>query len=228
MIRLLTAVVVSGLVTLTGYGVTCLFGAPALGASAAVGIGAAVLSCWVLPWMIGRRVERFADAVVEGKSRVLRGASVEVHGVEPLPIGVLDVLRGGATDEVEGPTRLVLADLTVTPIPRVRAPFAAWDPSELLVVAPSPPGTRRALADEQALGCVERVEIFRDDAFHEDDEGRITGTQRLRLTLRCHADAKRVALRYWLESLGELELPAPVAVAAPDETPVAAGASSDC
>lgn len=128
--------------------------------------------------------------------------------VEPLPDAVLPAPGAEA-----GATRLVLVDAIVDP-----ATTRSWRASEIHGTAVG------ADPASPTLARLARIEVFENERFttrtretrtREDGGGDgalpvacvAAGPLRLRLTLRCHADAHRVTLWLGDRRLGDLELP---------------------
>lgn len=171
--------------------------------------------------------KRLAISLFLTKSRVLRGAMVEVHAIDAVPAPARPVPDGNGgpaaedapadaaaadDDPPEPPRRHVRVDLTVTPLGGASR-MRFWDPSDLLLVThdapPLDPMTGDPGPDEAATGSPRDIRLVDPDTGGEDEvEDKLTGRTRLRVVFAVPlAMTGRVKLRYYFEDVGELTLP---------------------
>ncbi len=169
----------------------------------------------VLPWWgsvallvgLGLCVKLFAWRLLKGlmlgafraKGAALAGADATLHAIThatPPKPGADD----SQDDEMEtsGTLRWVHIDLTVH-VPEnnsSKTPFRLWDAGELSIVPvdakAGPP------EDEDSLGTIAGVELFRDGSWVTLDE-KLEGSQRIRLHAGMKPDVQYFKLRYYFE-----------------------------
>ncbi len=168
---------------------------------ALVGVGAAVkylpwygglavlAGLLVALWLFGGRLlHHLLTLPFKAKGRVLRGATLEIHAVAPLPPG-------------DDQARFEL-ELTLTPAAAQGGPFHHWQPGDLELCADG-----RSIEDRTDDGCaIDAVAIVTADGVVADDGASHPGPLRLRLACSAPPDARAVQLRYYFERLGRIEL----------------------
>jgi hypothetical protein len=151
----------------------------------------------------------------QAKGRVLKGATLVVHSIEPAKAPPPKQLTYNAADERvegeseadesasdDGPREWYQLKITVTPKPSTGA-FQHWEPGELRLTRPGLPW------DESDDAClVKDVEIEQDGAFHDHDGLKFHGEQRLRLLMGVQPGTTRLVCRYYFETFGEVNVPA--------------------
>lgn len=190
-----------------------------------IGLGATL--CFVIPLLIKFGLTRFAKGLFETKSRVLRGARVDVHSIrwtekpelideyadddEPADDAFLDEV----SDEVAENLRYVLIEATIQPKPG-QSQMAYYDPSEILLV-PFDKQTAMSMLEqedevegEEAMeGVIASVALVRDDNVFTTDFDKLTDVNRLRFVFAVPQGLTgRVKFQYYFESLGDIQLPA--------------------
>ena len=182
------------------------------------------------PKLFTYAVKRFAIGLFMTKSKVLRGATVVVHRVEPAEARQPSVENADAPADVaetsdaeqdeddepgeddesrDGPRRYVLVDFTVTPQPgQSRMQF--YDPSELMLVpfdlkvSPDPDSE----PDDANSASVDRLTLVNPDGTEVTDFDKLTGPAHLRIVFACPPPLSgRVKFRYYFETFGDLTLP---------------------
>ena len=161
------------------------------------------------------------------KGRVLRGATMQLHGIErgvrprrgmdPSPAPSLPDAAGGEnspTVEVrrrdpaaEPPDNreYYWVDMTIKPIADPNGAFKLWEPSELALM---PAGARISIKDDVEEAAVHEVQVWTDGTWAKDDACKYPGMQRVRLLFGVKPGFTRhVKVRYYLESFGDLQLP---------------------
>jgi hypothetical protein len=167
------------------------------------------------------------------KSRVLRGAGVEVHSVHAVPRPPAKFIdQEGNEDEDEdededdddeeepAPDADRLAyyriDFTLRPLDENAGPMQHWDLDDLCVVdvaAPplsldpnqsGDPGVGYHLAD---------IQIFEAGKFQDDDQGKHVGTQRVSTVIAVPPELRELKFRYYTEQFGRVTLPPPMITA---------------
>jgi hypothetical protein len=149
----------------------------------------------------------------KAKGQVLKGANLQVHNVQPIAMPTL--VRNADTHEGEfADTRAryhqlkwYSVDVSILPTPQDKAAFPAWEPGEMVLV---PPGQK--IIDLESLGKVEAAtihdyQIFQDDRFTIDHDGKHLGSQRVKFTVGVQPEHQILQFRYYLELFGQIEFP---------------------
>lgn len=165
----------------------------------------------------GRLLARLFTAPFRAKGKVLHDASVEINGVYHAPEPAPE--HDPAVDDEDEEEVLdydpswswFFLDVTIRPLPTAAdgKGFTLWEPGELLLVGPdaSPvPGEDEA-EDEDAHCVVHEVDVWHDDAFRVDEQGKYEGPQRLRMHIGLPpGDRHRLQFRYYFELFGRGQL----------------------
>ena len=160
------------------------------------------------------------------KSRVLRGAGVEVHSVQAIPRPPPRFIdqEGNEDDDDEDEESSSDADrfahyrldFTLRPLDEATGPMQHWDLDDLCVVdvaAPAlsldpnesgDPGVGYHLAD---------IQIFDAGRFQDDDQGKHVGTQRVSAVIAVPPELRELKFRYYTEQFGRIILPPPMITA---------------
>lgn len=164
---------------------------------------------WLAMVVIGSLVKRFALGLFGMKSRVLRGATLNVHSMKSIPKPP-EIKPGGDADESDedpaeppSPKDYVEADVTITP--RGDAGDSVWEPAELILTSEKV----KSLADlgDKEVGTTHSVEIWNGTAFGPDDPGKYPGEQRLKIVFEVNSGAGQAWLHYYNEPIGPIKLP---------------------
>jgi hypothetical protein len=158
-------------------------------------------------FMAGSLLKRFIMGAFKAKSAALAGAQATLHGVQR--VGPPKPDEGDDPDDVEmpeEPVEWVQLDVTVH-VPEdngAKTPFRYWDPYELSIVPPdAKPGLHEEDGDD-GLGHIAGVEVF-----HEGEwltvEGKLPGTQRLRIHAGVPPETRYFKLRYYFEIIENRE-----------------------
>jgi hypothetical protein len=198
-------------------------------------LGEAVLLLFLGPKLAGFAIRRFALGLFMTKSKVLRGATVNVHSVEPAarPAGHAaganadeadpdstadddddeereDADAGVEKDE-DSPSYHVLVDFTITP-KRGLSVMQYYDPSELMLA----PFDHKVTFDEDpsdddaGLASVQQLRLVGESGAETDDFDKITGPAHLRVIFACPLSLTgRAKFRYYFETFGDLMVPPP-------------------
>jgi hypothetical protein len=155
---------------------------------------------WLVRHAVRTTVHRLGEAATQGlfdvKSRVLRGATADVHVVRPttLPAGDPESLRWY---EVEA---------TVFPDPSQAGPMSHWDVHDLRLVpataAPPSPFARR----EEEYEPHEMVLVEEGKPVIPVD-GKVTGPRRLRFRVGMPSAVRDLQFRYYFEQFGPFRIP---------------------
>jgi len=151
----------------------------------------------------------------KAKGAALRDAKVTLHSVEPCAAPNPPADEPAEDDEQakeEAARRWYALDVTIEPKPHGGA-FQHWEPGELILIKPdAKPG-----ADPEDLGTTNRVELWRDGQFVNDEDCKYTGTQRVRIQMSLPPDIRKARLGYYFEILDPvIDFPAvALTVAAP-------------
>jgi len=163
-------------------------------------------------------------APFKAKGAPLRGARLVIHELAAMAAPVRRAqpalaMAGGGSDEGscddasdegrDAPPadwRWYRMDATISPPVVNCGPFRAWAPGELMVV-PFDADTSPKAPSDHGVGRIERVEVFHDGGFVEDEGMSFEGEQRLRLEMACSPEVTVAKLRYYFEGFGTIELP---------------------
>jgi hypothetical protein len=153
----------------------------------------------------GRLLKGILIGAFRAKSAALKGAWATLHGAaraeppKPDADGEVDLEEG----ESQGPLGWVHLDMTVH-VPEDNAqktPFQLWDPHELILVpVDARPGPD--FEDEQKLGRIAGVEVMENGNW-VTVEGKLAGTQRVRIHAGMKAGVDTFKLRYYFEILSD-------------------------
>lgn len=147
----------------------------------------------------------------EVKSQVLRGASAEVHRVEPTP----PPPRDEQSDDEEAPPQganWYRIDVTITPT-ATAGPMHHWDLSDLrLVPADTPPTTMKTLSEMGDLEqyALQKVQIMTGGRFADDEMGKYEGPQQIRVLVAVAPHVRELKFQYYAEQFGLVPLPSPL------------------
>ena len=183
-------------------------------------IAEGVLILWGVPRLIKFAAKRFAMNLFTSKSRVLRGAMVQIHRVElahdPRKPPVLENQDYPKTEaaayamNLSSPIneRFILLEFTITP--RTGASrMQFYEPGELLLIPFDAKIDIHAdpNADENA-GVISKCAVIDENGNESEDFDKITGRNKIRAIFKCPATlVGRVKLRYFFEDFGEAMLP---------------------
>jgi hypothetical protein len=153
----------------------------------------------------GRLLERVALSLFKAKGAALAGARARVHAILPAPPHKsADEPASEARDEgLEAePLNWRWIDLTIEVAEAAgeKTPFSLWDPRELMLVSPATKPGRALVRDTSTLGEIHGVELWQDGAWVALD-GKLAGTQRVRLHASAPRGVDRFKLRYYFELL---------------------------
>lgn len=182
----------------------------------------------VLVQMAVGKVGNMAKALFDTKSRVLRGASVQVHAVRPStpPAEVLqagNALPPGEDDEEEARAAVDAAvaaarnlhwfevEATIFPATPRPSPMTHWDIDDLRLV---PLGAKpiawtdnTADDDENEFGLHE-ILIVADGRAVSPADSKFEGPQRLRFRVGVPPGLRAAKFQYYFEQFGEVRFPA--------------------
>ncbi|HLJ12637.1 MAG TPA: hypothetical protein VKU82_15690 [Planctomycetaceae bacterium] len=160
------------------------------------------------------RLQRDLTLAVAQQGQPLENALVEVHSVEPTDPPLESSLIGLDPDDEDYDPELdggvviddsdyFLIDATIAP----RDPEANWDPTALAVV-------NAAFVPQEELeacletGLVHTLEVWRDGNFAPQQEGELTGPQRLRMLVAVPKGLRQAKFAYHFTYFGKVTLPA--------------------
>ena len=152
------------------------------------------------------RIKNFASELFRVKSRVLRGATVDVHTLRPVP--------APEEFEPEDDTQPVMLDwfeidATIFPAPNAAGPMNDWDIDDLRLVPIDEPDREplESAEIENEIGF-NRIAIVENGVASEPDQSKLHGPQRLRLVAGLPRGIRVWKFRYYFEQFGRVELPA--------------------
>ena len=175
-------------------------------------------------------------AMFEAKSRVLRGATAEVHSVEAAPVPPPravdqddededaddddDDEGEGEEEEDETPRELAYyrIDVTIKPAADTDTPMSHWDVGDLCVVDfnakplkldMSGDGEKNEADDPGEGFHFHDVQVMRDGTLHPDEDSKYAGEQRLNVLVGVPPELRELKFRYYTEQFGRIVLPPP-------------------
>jgi hypothetical protein len=177
-----------------------------------------VALAWIGKKAIGYVVRRFALGLFSMKSRALRGATLTVHSITPVPKpAVLDESdeddgdsegvteeEGAHQEDPDAPKEYFAIDLTITPRD---GGGAVWEPGELMLASERISSLMDLEDEAKQVGHVEDVQVWNGKSFGPDDAGKYPGMQRLKLTFSVKPETSESWLHYYAEAIGPVELP---------------------
>jgi len=189
-----------------------------------------VASRWLVPWLMRWTVGRVLMAPFKARSAVLKNARVEVHAITRRPppehpeldVEAIDHDRDPSTAAIDvlTPYDYFSIELTITPANNPAASSAApgdaaahvWEPGERRLPPPAAamrkPRIGRTDTTRPAEWAPSQVQRIEQGQVVEDPVRQCLGAARLRLQLALPPEApRRLALRYYFETLTVLELP---------------------
>jgi hypothetical protein len=149
----------------------------------------------------------------KAKGQVLKGATVQVHNIQPTNMPTLrqddtDLAEFAAKRSRYHQLKWYSLDVSIAPTqPESAVPFSAWDPRDLLLVAPGKKVRRlENLADADACE-IHGYEIYQADRFQFDQVNQHLGSQRLKLLVGVEPGTQQLQFRYYLELFGTIDFP---------------------
>jgi hypothetical protein len=171
---------------------------------------------------IGQFGERVKD-MMDAQSRVLRGATVDVHAVRQSvpPRELLDQADDPDADEYDRAEaaadlqnlKWYDVELTIFPDPAAAGPTMYWNLHQLQLVpgnAP-PPGPMGGDGDDQPV-TVHGIMKVEDGQEYDPGDGNVAGPQRVRLTAGVPHGVKELKFQYQFEQFGKIRLAAGPAI----------------
>ena len=172
-----------------------------------------------------KNFRKLAEGMFTEKSRVLRGATVTVHSVNPAVMPeelreqtreVIDADRDADNEEgADDGTpdyenyRWCEVELTVFPDSTQTSTFQSWDVGDLRVVPLDAP--KLEFLNAEQLDSPEfdlwNVRVVSDGAVAELDNDKLIGPRRLRFVVGVPRGVRLVKLQYFFEQFGRVELP---------------------
>lgn len=156
-----------------------------------------ILCALATQWMIKATFRQFTEMAKEamsGPTRVLRGATADVHSVK-----FTDPPREAADTGDLQPLRWYLIEVTIFPDPQHAKPTDAWNVHTLALVP----------SDENASGPVElyEIQVLANGVAADPRTGTVTGPQRLRFVAGVPREVRAVQFAYGFERFGLIRLP---------------------
>jgi len=168
---------------------------------------------WLGKIVMARLIKRFVLGLFGMKAGVLRGASMTVHSITPIPKppereadtddeGEDDEADEPTEEEAEGPRVYYEIEMTITPRHRCDA---VWEPTELMLTS-RPIKTLEELGEHE-VGVTYDCRLWNGSAYVEDEIGKHPREQRLKLTMEVTPGIRDSWLYYYQEEIGPLQLP---------------------
>lgn len=153
----------------------------------------------MLAWMLFKRaVKQFFLGAFTAKSAVLAGATAQIRSIRPASPFKPEDEDEDPFDGLEEPHHWVSIDLDVTVPETTASPMSFWDPAELALVAEG--ADPEDFESDESVGEVYGAEVMENGAWINVD-GKIAGSQRLRLHAAARDGIDRFRLRYYFELL---------------------------
>lgn len=157
-----------------------------------------------------------AKGLFEIKSKVLRGATVQVHSVRPtaVPADLVPEEPGDDADEDEEPPAdprdlaWYEVDATIFPAGDTGTPMTHWDLDDLRLVPFDAPAAD--LDDDVPEAEMHGLRVVADGEPAEPDGSKFLGPQRLHFTAGLPKGVRAAKFRYYFEDFGRIELPHPL------------------
>lgn len=182
------------------------------------------------------QIGNLAKEMFRTKSRVLEGATVEVHSVKPTPAPpeLLQELRAElaeAADEedpdeddepAESPaekfdkmihnSNWYEIEVTIFPKPESAGPMTHWDVDDLRLVSIDAKAVELFDGAEAEDDSMNEFPLYHlklvSDGFHsEPDQPKFLGPQRLQFVTRVDKSVRAIKFRYYFEDFGNIPLP---------------------
>jgi hypothetical protein len=153
----------------------------------------------------GRVVRHLLIGAFRAKGAVLAGARARIHSILPAPPYEREDEAEGAEGLEGEPRTWRWIDLTIEVPgrdPGKAGPFSLWDPSELMIVSPETRSGEALMEDTSSIGEIHGVEVWDGGAWVALD-GKLCGTQRLRLHASAPRGVERFKLRYYFELIAK-------------------------
>jgi hypothetical protein len=166
----------------------------------------------------GRMVDRAGDlarGLMETKSRVLRGASVDVHTIRPaaVPAGVIEwaeTVREEGNAEERAEARAAVEDpawyrfeVTIFPDPNQPTGMTHWDVDDLrLVPVDAKPIDQTEDEEEGPEFELHDVRVIEHGQEVQPGDGKLHGPRRLRFVAGLPKDVRQVKFQYYFEQFG--------------------------
>jgi hypothetical protein len=184
--------------------------------------GGKMLGRWWVRSLVGRAGD-VAQGMFDVKSRVLRGATVDVHSVRPAdpPRELVEWARtvheeGDADERADAAAQVedrawYQFEVTIFPDPAAAGPMGHWDLDDLRVV-PAGARPRKIFDADGDDGSGEESElheprVIQDGVAVEPVDAKFTGPQRLRFVAGLPKGVKEAQFRYYFEDFGAIRIP---------------------
>jgi hypothetical protein len=154
---------------------------------------------WLVRHAVRTTVSRFGEAATKGlldvKSRVLRGATADVHTIRP---------TSPLADDLDN-LRWYEVEATVFPDPSQAGPMSHWDLHDLrLVPATAPPPFAQREEDEFEP---HEMMLMEEGKPVIPVDGKVTGPRRLRFRVGVPPAVRDLQFRYYFEQFGPFRIP---------------------
>lgn len=162
---------------------------------------ALVVATPIVGWMLVKRFAmQFFLGAFKAKSAVLAGATARIHSIEAAPPFKPDDDddMDDLFEDIEQPFHWVYVDLDITVAERTDSPMSFWEPDDLALVAENADPNDFESDDE--VGQVYGAEVMENGAWVTVD-GKLAGSQRVRLHVAAYDGVDRFRIRYYFELL---------------------------
>ncbi len=190
-------------------------------------LGLLIVLAMSFKWIATKMLERGAMALFDMKSKVLRGAQAQVHGVKAAQpperaenaddddddddeAETMDLGKDGGSVTIPITREYYAVEVTITPMPVSGKTLGMWDVDDLLMVPYDMKVTRSPDSEPDDETCnIEQVRIHHEGTYQELDGPKLQGPQRLEFLIGVKPGVKnkRLKFRYYFEAFGEIQLP---------------------
>jgi hypothetical protein len=186
-------------------------------------VGGKMLGKWWLRSLVGRAGD-VAQGMFDVKSRVLRGATVDVHAVRPAdpPRELVEWARsaheeGDVNERADAIAQVedrswYQFEVTIFPDPGAAGQMAHWDLDDLRLVPAgvAPPRMFDAGGGDEADDGESELHdprVIQDGVAAEPVDAKFQGPQRLRFVAGVPKGVKEAQFRYYFEQFGSIRIP---------------------
>jgi hypothetical protein len=167
-----------------------------------------------LQWAVKYGLKQAFLLPFKAKGQVLKGATAQVHNVQPTNMPTVkqsaDRHPGAIADQRARYHQLkwYTVDVSIAPPTTDTAvAFPAWEPRDLVLVTPGKKVKSLESLAETEVSAIHDYEIYQNDRFQFDNEGKHLGSQRLKFLVGIEPNVTTLQFRYYLELFGQVEFP---------------------
>lgn len=183
-------------------------------------VGLIWIAKWAIKILVGRGLGSIGRQIFEAKSRVLRRATADIHGVTrtsppPETIEVHQLIDGEEPPPPSPDLQWYEIETTIFPDQAHAGPMANWDLDDLrLVPFSAQPLNPTMNFDEDSEDDFElhHLVVIENGEPIVPDQSKFSGPLRIRFRVGVPAGVQVLAFRYYFEQFGRIELPSRLAL----------------